>query len=408
MTWSPAGLALHRWQFTLVIFMLLAALGAAALLTISKTEDPTLDPPTYIVNAVLPGATPQEVEQLVSKPIERAVYKLDSVREVRSQSRDGISSTRVEFVWGSNPETAFEQVSREVTALRPTLPTGLVRLDVVRARPLGVAIVQVALASDLLPMRRLEKIADKLTDKLGAIPGIAEAEYWGVTPSEMRVSLDPVKMAALEVGPSQVTDAVRAAGAESPVGSVDVAGRRFDVQHEGAYRDARAIAQLPVRSVDGAVLRVQDVAQVGWAENEPDHITRFNGRRAVIVTVTQSKNEDVTRLARAVDSAIDEFERGLPFVISEQRSRVQANADPVDLLRPTLIRAAQLVLELQLRAGQAISVFETIPIEQERQPQRLFVGAGRKLSRGGSAENLDWLSWNPQDPVVLSGTAEAE
>lgn len=100
MRFNPAALALRNWQFTLVVFALLAALGASAFLSIPRTEDPQLDPPTFIVNAVLPGATPGEVEELVSKPIENAVYRLDSIREVRSQSRDGLSVTQVEFNWG--------------------------------------------------------------------------------------------------------------------------------------------------------------------------------------------------------------------------------------------------------------------------------------------------------------------
>ncbi len=325
MNFSLAGFSLKRWQFTVVVFALFAALGVAAFLTIPRTEDPSLDPPVFVVNAVLPGATPREVEQLVTKPLENALYKLDSIGEVRSQSRDGISSTRVEFVWGTNPETTYDQVSREVSALRPTLPGGLIRLDVIRARPIGVAIYQAALVSDTLPMRRLEKVADKLREKLGAITGVNEAKYWGAPHSEMRVALDPVRMAALGVAPLQVTEALRAGGAESPIGRVEAKGRRFDVQYEGAYKTPQNVESVPVLAKEGSILRVGDVAKVSWEEGEPEHITRFNGRRAVLISVTQAKNADVTRLTKEVSTQLDEFEKSLPAGVSLVRGFKQAD-----------------------------------------------------------------------------------
>jgi multidrug efflux pump subunit AcrB len=325
MNFSLAGFAIRRWQFTVVVFALLAALGFAAFLTIPRTEDPSLDPPTFIVNAVLPGATPRDIEQLVTKPLENTLYKLDSIREVRSQSRDGISTTRVEFVWGTNPETTYDQVSREVSALRPTLPSGLVRMDVIRARPIGVAFYQAALVSDTLPMRRLEKVADKLREKLGTITGVNEAKYWGAPPSEMRVSLDAVKMAALGVAPLQVADALKSGGSETPIGRVEAMGRRYDVQFEGAYKTQRAVEAVPILSKDGSTLAVRDIAKVGWEESEPDHITRFNGRRAVLITVTQAKNEDVTRLTREVSAQLDEYEKTLPAGVSLVRGFKQAD-----------------------------------------------------------------------------------
>lgn len=125
MSFNPAAWVLRNWQFALVMAGLMTALGIAAFFAIPRTEDPQLDPPIFVVNAVLPGATPAEVEELVTKPIEDAVYKLDNVREVRSKSGDGLSNTRVEFVWGTDPESRFDQVTREVNALRETLPPGL-------------------------------------------------------------------------------------------------------------------------------------------------------------------------------------------------------------------------------------------------------------------------------------------
>ncbi|GAO56795.1 efflux RND transporter permease subunit [Novosphingobium sp. MD-1] len=312
MSFNPAAFALARWQFTLVAIVLLAALGLAALLTIPRTEDPQLDPPIFIINAVLPGASPSEVEELVTRPVEDAVYRLDGIREVRSRSTDGLSVTRIEFNWGTNPESSYDKVTREVSALRASLPQGLQRLDIVRGRPINVSIVEVALVSEYLPMRRLEKVADRLRERLGTIPGINEARYWGAGRTEMRVSLDMARLASLRLSPTAVTQALRAAGEESPLGAVNAAARRFTVKYGGAFRSPEDIAAVPVLPGDGRALRVGNVAQVAWAQDDHDHITRFNGQRALLVTATQAKDQDVTRLSASINAELDAFERTLP------------------------------------------------------------------------------------------------
>jgi multidrug efflux pump subunit AcrB len=344
MTFNPARFALRNWQFTLVAVGLLVALGLSALLAIPRTEDPQLDPPTFVVTAVLPGATPIEIENLVSKPIENAIYKLDALREVRSRSGNGLSTTRIEFNWGTNPSSSYDDVVREVNAVRPTLPQGLARLEVIRARPIHVSIVEFALASDTLPMQRLEKLADKLRERIGAIPGISDASYWGATPTEMRVGLDTTKLAALKLAPSAVVEALRAGGAETPIGAVQAGARQFNVQVGGAYRDANALAAVPIAEQGGSVLRVGDVASVGWASAEPDHLTRFNGRRAVLVTAMQGENQDVTRLSGAIARELASFERTLPGGVQLIRGFDQS--DNVKLRLSRLLRDFAMALAL--------------------------------------------------------------
>ncbi len=325
MIFNPAAFALGRWQFTLVGIALIAALGLAAFSAIPRTEDPQLDPPTFVINAVLPGATPGDVEQLVTKPIENAVYTLDAIREVRSRSSDGLSSTRVEFDWGTDPKASYNDVEREVSALRANLPPGIVRLEVIRARPIAVSIVQIALASDLLPMRRLEKLADRLREKIASVPGVREARYWGAAPSEARVSLDLARLTALKITPDQVVAALRVGGFETPIGSVEAGGRRFSVRYAGAYPDLAAIRDIPVLAGGGAALRVGDVANVDWATSEPDHITRFNGHHAVLITASQGERQDVTRLSSTIAAELDSFERSLPGGVKLIRGFNQAD-----------------------------------------------------------------------------------
>ena len=385
MNLNPAFLVLKHWQFALVATTLAAALGLAAFFSIPRTEDPQLDPPIFIVNAVLPGATPADVEELVTRPIEDAVYRLDGIREVRSTSTDSVSSTTVEFNWGTDPEGGYDNVTREVNALRASLPEGLQRLEILRARPINVSIVQVGLASDVLPMRRLEKLADNLRERLGRIPGINQAEYWGAGQTDMRVELDLARLAALRLPASAVAASLRAAGLETPIGAVHAGDRRFTVKYGGAFRSPEEIAAVPITAREGRVLRIGDVARIGWAQEDPDHITRFNGRRALLVTATQAKNQDVTRLSRAISAELDAFERTLPGGVTllrgfDQSENVRHRLGGLgrDFLI-ALVLVSLTLLPLGLRAATVVMV--SIPLS-------LLIGVGILFGLGFTLNQL--------------------
>jgi multidrug efflux pump subunit AcrB len=324
MRFDLASLAVRNWQFTLVAFGLLVMLGVNALLTTPRSEDPHFPTPIVIVRAVLPGAEPAEMEQLVVDPIEDVLDGLDDVKDITSTSLDSAAVVSVEFDWSVDPERKYDEVVREVNALRPNLPAGLTRLEIQRVRTTEVAIAQVALVSDHMPMRRLEKLADRLRERLDRTPGVREARYWGAPRSEIRVAADLARLAALQLPPTAVADALRAAGAETPVGAIHAGDRRFNVKAGGAFRDLETVSQTPVRALNGQVVRVQDVAKVSWAEQEADHLARFDGRRALFVTVAQKDGADVAQVTRGVDATLAAFEKTLPAGVTLERGFVQA------------------------------------------------------------------------------------
>ncbi len=325
MTLNPAAFSVRRWQFTLVATALLALLGLNAFFTIARSEDPHFPIPIDIIHAVLPGATPAEMEQLVAKPIEDALDGLDDVKTVRSSNLDGATVLTIEFTWNVDPERKYDEVVREVNALRGTLPGGLTRLEVERARTTEVAVFQVAVMSDILPMRRLEKIAHRLRDRLNRVPGVREAKYWGAPTSELRVAVDLAKLAQLHLPVSAVADAVRAAGAEAPIGDIHAGDRRFDVKSGGAFKSVDAVADIAVASQNTNVVRVRDVAAVGWAQDEPQHLTWFNGKRALFVTATQKEGADVPSVTAEIRRVLDDYEKSLPGGVHLQRGFFQAD-----------------------------------------------------------------------------------
>ncbi len=308
-----------RWQFTTVLFLLLGALGVGAILAIPKAEDPIVEFPGVAVAVVLPGADAEQMERLVAIPIEDAINAIEDIREIRSSSRAGVAVISVEFNWGADAEEKFGEVVRELNLVRPRLPDGIVDIRSRRFNPAQTSIVQVALTSDDAPFRQLESYAKALRDSLERAPGVQQAEVWGAPPAEVRVAANLDQLAAYRLPLTAVADALQREGLDTPIGAVEAGGRRFNVQASGSYNSIDEIRGVALRADRGSVLTVGDVAEVGWANDERAHITRFNGQRAVFVSARTRLGEDIFPVLEGARARIEAFSETLPENITLHR-----------------------------------------------------------------------------------------
>ncbi|MBU6373584.1 MAG: efflux RND transporter permease subunit [Alphaproteobacteria bacterium] len=308
-----------RWQFTIVLFALLIMLGYSAVLSIPKAEDPIAKFPGVSVTVVLPGADAGQMEKLVAIPLESAVNKLEDVRKIESTSGAGVATISVEFVWGTDPERAYDQVVREVNVVRPTLPDGVIAVDLRKFNPAEAAVVQLALVSETANIRTLEALAKDLRDQIERAPGVQQAQVWGAPGAEVQVSVDLDKLAAYKIPPGLVADALRREGSDAPIGAVEAGARRFNVEASGPFDSLEEIRATAIRAGDGRVVRVGDVATVAWGNEEQRHITRFNGQRALFVTAKGKLGEDVFNLKSSIDVEVADFEARLPAGVKLER-----------------------------------------------------------------------------------------
>ncbi len=304
--------AVRRWQITLVAFLLLAMLGFNAFRAIPRAVDPYFPIPLTVVIVTLPGADAAEIEETVAKPLERVLQGLDNVRDITSRSSDGLASISIWFDYGTDAEQSYDRTVRDVNALRAQLPAGIQRLEIRRPRTTEAAISQIALVSDTASWRRMEKYAEDLRDRLAGLDGVRNTELYGLPAPEVRIALDPARLAERRLPPGLVATAIAQGGLDVPAGAVNAGNRRFNVQSGGAYRSLDAIRAIPLRGGDGQLLTVGDVANVEWAEAERLHITRLNGQRAVFVGVRKKDMTDTLVLRDRLKTVKDQFQQELP------------------------------------------------------------------------------------------------
>src|SRR5688572_16602574 len=280
----------RNFQFTVVVFAMLAALGVASWNAIPKGEDPPLDFPQFTVIAAYPGASSTDLERLVVKDVEERLDALDHVDKITSHIENGIATITIAFEADQDPGKRYDEVVREMNGLRPDLPDELVRFSVEKGTTEDVAIAQLALVSATAPYRLLDSLAENLEDRISAIPGVRKAERWGVPARQVDVELDLGRLSRLNLPPGLVMQAIGGESANMPAGRIEAGGRVFDVNGSGSYETLDEVANTVVRESNGQLVHVRDLATVGWGYADSTHRTWFNGTRAVFLTVTQQGN----------------------------------------------------------------------------------------------------------------------
>jgi multidrug efflux pump subunit AcrB len=316
---SVWAFAVRRWQFTLVMFALLIALGLASFANIARSEDPSFPFPAADISVVWPGANPADMERLIVKPIEDAVNTLENVKKIQSSAFDGLAVVHTEFYYGGDPEKKQDEVIREFNRIRSSLPPDITQIDIRKDSPGLVSIVQMALVSDTASWRELKEKAENLKDIFESVPGVRTAETWAFPNPEVRVAIDLQRLARVGVSLDQVIRTIQGQNQNVPGGSVDVGLRRYNLRTSGSYTSLEQIADTVVGAGGGREVKVRDIADVSWQTEEQTYTGRFNGKRAVFVTANQKDNTNIFKVRDGIYARLAEFERTLPADIKLER-----------------------------------------------------------------------------------------
>jgi len=317
--------SIKNYQFTLVIFFLLTAIGISAYQNIPRTEDPYFDISAFRINVIYPGADPREMEQQVAKPIEDALRSLDDLKEMLSTSRNSGGVVFVRFDAEVDVDKKFDEVNRELNSIRDQLPAGIQKLEIERINPGFTNIIQYSLVSETASYADLAEYAEDLSEAFERISSVRESESWAYPEQQVRVSLNFKKLAELGIQAADVARVIQGESLNIPGGPVEEGARRLNVQTSGQYRSVEEIRNTVIAGtgtggdLGGRLIRVGDVADVQWDYENQEVMARFNGQRAVFVTANQKDERNIFVTQKALQETADEFEKTLPASIKMER-----------------------------------------------------------------------------------------
>lgn len=264
-------------------FVLLA--GVLGWRSLPKEEFPQVSADRVIVSQIYPGASPESVEELILRPLEDALGRVEGVKHVYADATDGLALVTVEFVRGTDADAARDAVEREVTAL-DDLPEDA-RSPRISLAKLRIPLIHLGLTGDT---RRVD-VADDLAEALLTLPFVGQVDQEGADERVVRVRLDPARAAAHRITADDVARAVEAAGTGLPAGELTLGAQEVLVRTEDAVLTPDDLARVPLRT-DGADLRVGDVARVETDWLPPRVFTRVDGQPCIDLVVSPADGAD--------------------------------------------------------------------------------------------------------------------
>jgi len=312
--------AVRNYQFTLIVFVMLALIGVNALLTMPRGEDPDTEAPSFSAIVIYPGTSPKDVEELVVNPIEKRFNAMDDVKRIRSTIDDGLAVIQLEFKYETDPDKKYQDVIRELNAVRGELPQDILSIDIQRFTPSDVNILQVALLSESAPYKDLKEWSKKLKERLEKIKTLKNVDNWAFPEQQVRVALDLEKLSQNRIPLNAVLQAIQRENVNIPGGSVDMGSRKFNIKTSGDYKNIDEIKNTIVSSVNGKIIYVRDIAEVGFNYEEQNYIGRLNGKRGVFVTASRKAGTNIFSVEREMEPVIEKFRRDLPPTIKFEKS----------------------------------------------------------------------------------------
>jgi HAE1 family hydrophobic/amphiphilic exporter-1 len=284
---------------------------------------PELSYPSLTVRTDLPGAAPEEVENLVTKPIEEAVSVIKNVRQVRSVSRPGESDVTLEFSWGTDMDYSGVDVREKIDALE--LPTEAKRPVLLRFDPSTEPVMRFGLTgipkdvsttgadAGVQQLRYLRTYSDQdLTKALEAVDGVGAVKVSGGLEDEVHVLVDQGKLAELHLNNSEISDKLKAENVNLSGGLLQQGNQKLLVRTVNEFQSVGDIANAIVATRDNRPIYLRDVADVERSYKERQAITRINGAESVELAIYKAGDANTVAVAHEVDKKIQDLNQHLP------------------------------------------------------------------------------------------------
>ena len=308
--------AIHRPVSVTVGVLLLVLFGLISLFRIPVQLTPNVDRPIVTVTTIWPGASPQEVEQEIIQRQEEQLNTLEGLVKMTSQSADSRGTIALEFSVGVDPDATLLKVSNKLqqvtsyppAAERPTLTSA--------SGSENTAIAWIVLDAkpgyeDKIDVQRYRDFAEDVVETaLERVPGVAQSNVYGGYERELQVTVDPEALAARQITISDIIGAITRENVNISAGSFDEGKRRYIVRTVGEYTDPADVEDVVVKSLDGARVRVGDVARVQIGFKKQTATVRVKGHPAIVTNATRETGSNVLEVMQGIQQTIEDLNEG--------------------------------------------------------------------------------------------------
>ena len=313
-------------QFTIIIFVMIMALGISSLLNMPKAEDPVLKATYNSIVVVYPGTSPEDMEKLIVEPIEEKMSSISDIKKMISYANDGVASIIIEFNHHVKEDEKNNEVLRELNGLRNKLPQDVYSIDVFKYTPETVNIVQGAFLSETASYRELTEYAEDLKEQIKKIKDINEVQIHAAPERLVKIEINTNRLAQFKIPLSRVMQIVQSENMNIPAGAIEIGDRKINVKTSGSYESLDEIRNTVISTSGSQITYLKDVASIDFGYEEETYKARLNGKRGILLTASQKKNTNIFKLDAKLTPLFEEFSKTLPKNIKFEKSFDQARS----------------------------------------------------------------------------------
>lgn len=320
------GTFIRRPVFTTMLILLLVVFGIRSYPEIGVDLNPDVDLPIVSVRVTYDGASPEEMETLITKPIENRVSQVAGIKTLSSTVLEGYSETVLEFNLGVDPQDMASEVREKVASVRKRLPDDIDEPVVQTVDLSARSIVAYTFSSDARSRSEIRRLVeDTVKDELQMVEGVSEVNVYGASQRAMRIVLKPEKLAEYGITYQTVRDKINANNYNTPGGKAKNKSMEITVRTVGKYENINDIKNVVVANHEGRPVYITDVAEVydGWEDE--DTYGSANGKPSVLVFVSKQSKTNTVDVTDGVNAKMAELqETVLPADITVEKIRDQS------------------------------------------------------------------------------------
>ncbi|TGE26313.1 efflux RND transporter permease subunit [Hymenobacter metallicola] len=309
---GPTSWSINNKTSIYIITLLLCVAGIFAYIKLGKEKFPDIVIPRIIVATIYPGTSPADIENLVTRQLEKEIKSVNGVKKINSTSNQDYCIVDVEFNSGVDVQYAKQLIKDAVDKASSELPNDLPTPPTVQEVNLSeLPIMNVNLAGNL-PAAQLKKLADDFQDKIEALPEITRVDIIGALEQQVNVDVDLYKLRAARLGFADIQGAIARENITVSGGSIDVGAQKRAVRVAGQYVRAADIADIQIKNLSGSAVRLGDIANVEDAFKDRESFARLDGKNAITLNVVKRQGENLIDASDKIKAIVEDAKLTLP------------------------------------------------------------------------------------------------
>ena len=358
---KPTNVAIANRTTIYIFTVLLIIFGIIQYNATPKERFPEIIFPYFMIGTIHPGTAPADVENLITRPIEKQLEGIDGVKQISSNSIQDYSSIFVEFELTADETQAYLDVKQAVDDARSELPTDLFQEPQISRIDLSeIPVLFINLSGDL-GLVKLKEIAEKLQDRIEALQEITRADIAGALDREIQINVDLYKMQAAGLSFNTIQNAVSFENLTISAGQIDTDGMRRNLRVVGEFHHVDEIADLMLQ--EGIYLK--DIAEIKDGYKEKENYARLNGQDVVTLNIIKKSGENLIIAVDKIKSIVTEYQKTAPenlIVTLTGDSSTQTQNSVDDLFNTVILGFIIVVFVLMFFMGEANALFVGVSI----------------------------------------------